>query len=95
MKNKIFSTIITLFLTTSAGFCAQQTRTVAVHDLIIKFTIAMAGVIVASVVIWLGLAVYNKILAGKNISSFDNDVLKTPKTIDDAVKFFIKKNRLK
>ena len=51
----------------------------------------MVGVIVASVVIWLGLAVYNKILAGKNISSFDDDVLKTPKTIDDAVKFFIKK----
>ena len=95
MKNKIFSTIITLFLTTYAGFCAQQTRTVAVHDLIIKFTIAMVGVIVASVVICLGLAVYKQIVAGKNISSVDDDVLQTPKTIDDAVKFFIKKNRLK
>lgn len=86
---------MTLLLTTNAGFCAQQTRTVAVNDLIIKFTVAMVGVIVASVVIWLGLAVYNKILAGKNMESYEDDILKTPKTVDDAVKFFIKKNRLR
>lgn len=95
MKNKIFSTIITLILATNAGFCAQQTRTVAVQDLIIKFSIAMGGVILASIVIWLGLTAYNKIVASKNISTYNDDVLKTPKTTDDAVKFFIKKNRLR
>lgn len=94
MKNKIFSLVITLILTTNAGFCTQ-TRTVAVHDLMIKFVIAMVGVMLASVVIWAGLAIYNKILLGKNPVSSDEEILKTPKTIDEAVKFFISKNRLK
>ncbi len=94
MKNKIFSLVITLILTANAGFCTQ-TRTVAIHDIMIKFIIAMFGVMLASIVIWAGLAIYNKILTGRNPVSNDDEILKTPKTIDDAVKFFINKNRLR
>lgn len=94
MKNKIFSLVITLTLTANAGFCTQ-TRTVAISDLMVKFVIAMVGVMLASVVIWAGLAVYNKILTRKNPVSCDDEILKTPKTIDEAVKFFISKNRLR
>lgn len=94
MKNKIFSLVITLILAANAGFCAQ-TRTVAISDLMIKFVIAMVGVMLASVVIWAGLAIYNKMLIGKKPVSNDEEILKTPKTIDEAVKFFISKNRLR
>jgi hypothetical protein len=93
-KNKIFSLLITLILTANAGFC-EQTRTVAVHDIMIKFVIAMVGVIIASIVIWAGLAIYNKILLNNGTTSHEEDALKSPKTIEDAVKFFITKNRLR
>lgn len=56
----------------------------------------MVGVMLASIVIWLGLTIYNKIRSPKTIAiKNDDDILKTPKTIDEAVKFFISKNRLK
>lgn len=61
----------------------------------IKFVIAMAGVMLASVVIWAGLAVYNKILTRKIQAPSEDEVLKSLKTIDEAVKFFISKNRLR
>lgn len=86
--------MITLILTTNAGFC-EQTRNVAVQELMIKFIIAMVGVMLASVVIWLGLALYNKILMRKIVVTTEDEILKTPKTVEEAVKFFISKNRLK
>lgn len=55
----------------------------------------MVGVMLASIVIWLGLATYNKILESKNITHNEDEILKTPKTIDEAVQFFINKNKLK
>lgn len=94
MTNKIFSLVITLLLTTNAGFC-EQTRNVAVQAIMVKFIIAMVGVMLASIVIWLGLATYNKILESKNITHNEDEILKTPKTIDEAVQFFINKNKLK
>lgn len=80
-------------MTANAGFC-ETARTVAVKDLIIKFTIAMGGVILASIVIWAGLALYNRILFRKPHSA-EEEILKTPRTTDEAIKFFINKNRLR
>lgn len=94
MKNKIFSLVITLILTTNAGFC-EQTRNVAVQAIMVKFIIAMVGVMLASIVIWLGLAVYNKILEKRETVSDEDDSLKTPRTTEEAVKFFIMKNKLR
>ncbi len=94
MKNKIFSLVITLILTTNAGMCTQ-TRSVDIHAIMIKFIIAMVGVMLASIVIWAGLTVYNKILSDKNTDNTDDEILRTPKTVEDAVKFFISKNRLR
>lgn len=94
MKNKLYSLILIILLTINAGFCSQA-RTVAVNDLMIRFVIAMAGVLLASVAIWVGLAIYNKILVrGRKPLTPEEEALKTPKTIDEAVKFFISKNRL-
>jgi hypothetical protein len=56
----------------------------------------MGGVIVASIVIWLGLTIYNKILMrNKRILSEEEEILVTPRTIDEAIKFFVRKNRLR
>lgn len=67
----------------------------SLHSTIIKFLYAMAGVIVSSLLIFGSLTLYNKIF-GRNISlkNSPNDILKTPKTEEDAIIFFIKKNKL-
>lgn len=62
-----------------------------------KFIVTMAGVLISSIVIWAGLAVYNKYFV-KNFSSDsvpDTDNFHTPKTVEEAVTFFIKRNKLK
>ncbi len=98
-----------IILSANAGFCAdavaQHTPALpagtpvkndVLHNAIIKFTITMAGVLLSSVLIWAGLSIYNKFFVKtttRNVSP-DDDILRTPKTIEDAVAFFIKKNKL-
>ncbi len=98
-----------IILSVNAGFCvdavAQHTpaipagtpaKTDVIHNVIVKFAITMIGVILSSVVIWLGLLIYNKFFVKSSIRriSLEDDVLRTPKTIEEAVTFFIKKNKL-
>lgn len=75
---------------------AGQAANTAKHDTIIKFAVAMAGVILSSFVIFAGLWVYNKFFVDKSLFPNDDrdDVLNTPKTVDEAVTFFIKRNKL-
>ncbi len=62
-----------------------------------KFIVTMGGVVISSIVIWAGLSIYNKIISkrGFNKGTLNDDVLNTPKTVEDAVTFFIKRNKLK
>ncbi len=62
-----------------------------------KFIITMVGVLLSSIVIWLGLTIYNKFFVKNRFkqASIEDDTMNTPKTIEEAVTFFIKKNRLK
>lgn len=92
MKNKIILTLFTVLLTANAGFCLP----LSVKSTIIKFSFAMCGVVISSLLIFLGLTVYNKIHSGSKAElSAEEEVLKTPKSKDDAIKFFIRKNRLR
>lgn len=95
MKNKLL--FITLFLTTNAGFCETTARTAVVHSAIIKFALAMLGVLVSSFIIYAGLAIYNKFFVEQRNIKFspEQEILKTPKNIDEAIKFFINKNSIK
>lgn len=95
MKNKIFTTLLTLIiLTANAGYCSA--RSAVVQNIAIKFGLAMVGVVVSSIMIYLILAIYNKIISkNNNLLSENEEILKTPKTVDEAIKFFIYKNRLK
>ena len=94
MKNKLL--LITLFLTTNAGFCETTARNAVVHSALIKFGLAMAGVAISSFVIFAGLTLYNKFFVKTNrFNGVDEEFVKTPKTTEEAIKFFIRKNRLK
>lgn len=100
---------IIYFLTNDIGYCAasaaQTAQTTAntaastaspMHNAIVKFLYAMGGVVISSLLIFGGLTIYNKFFVkNPRYRSPEEDILKTPKTVDDAVVFFLKKNRLK
>lgn len=94
MKNKLL--LITLFLTANAGFCETTARDTVIHSAFVKFGFAMGGVLISSLIIYAGLTIYNKFFV-KSSNSYcsDDELTKTPKTTDEAIKFFIRKNRLK
>ena len=102
----VFAAAIT-FIASQNGFCnsevanqipaiAEQAPDVAKHEAIIKFAIAMAGVMLSSFVIFAGLWIYNKFFVDKSLfpNNDKDDVLNTPKTVEEAVTFFIKRNKL-
>ena len=95
MKNKIFNTFLALiFLTANAGLC-EQTRSAVMHNAIIKFGLAMGGVALSSIIIFAGLTLYNKFFVKQQRPhSLEEEILKTPKTTEEAIKFFINKNKL-
>ena len=95
MKNKIFSTIITfLFLTVNAGWC-DQARNTGISTAITKFALAMGGVVLSSVIISIGLTLYNKFFVQVRRHSIEDEILRTPKSTEEAVRFFIQKNKLR
>lgn len=95
MKNKIFSTIITfLFLTVNAGLC-DQARNTGISTAITKFALAMGGVVLSSVIIYIGLTLYNKFFVQVRRHSIEDEILRTPKSTEEAVRFFIQKNKLR
>ena len=95
LKNKFFQTFLTLiFLTANAGLC-EQTRNAVVQSPIAKFVFAMGGVILSALIIFLGLSVYKKFFGiTQKFNVSEADILKTPKTTQDAIQFFIHKNKL-
>ena len=62
---------------------------------LIKFALAMCGVILSSIVILVGLKIYKKIFVDKrNTNIIKDEILKTPRTTEEAINFFINKNKL-
>ncbi len=75
---------------------AAQTVDQSKSDAIAKFLIAMGGVALSSIVIFLGLTIYNKFFVDKKLFEPNNpdDALNTPKTVEEAVTLYIKRNKL-
>lgn len=91
LKN-IFTVCAVIIITAPAAFCAP----VSIKQTAIKFLFAMGGVALSSFIIFAGLTIYNKFFVGNNYNLTEkDDSLTTPDNIDDAVTFFIKKNKLK
>ena len=61
----------------------------------IKFGKVMLGVVIASVVIYFLLLIWNAVVARSHTSKIVETSLRTPKNINDAIMLFINKNRLK
>lgn len=85
----------------NSGFCtgdiAQHVPApqISMHKAVIKFLKAMGGVALSSFIIYTGLTVYNKFFVASRLDgNSEDDILKTPRSTDEALDFFIKKNKI-
>lgn len=93
---------VVLFVTAQSGFCDAETTLNAKQaadmqkDMITKIVIAALGVAISSIAIWIIGSIYNKFFVDRSLfpSNDKDDVLNTPKTVEEAVAGFIKRNRL-
>lgn len=100
MKNKLFNNfilaiLVVLFSTTNTAY-AHGAKLRAMKPMIEKYAIVMVA-IVASFALYVGLSIYNRLLAMKKLKKFteSNSSLKTPETVENSVTMYITKNRLK
>lgn len=101
LKNKFFQNfilaiLVVLFSTTNFAY-AHGARLRAMKPMIEKYAIVMVAIVVASFVLFIGLSLYNRLLALKQLSKFKdaNTSLKTPESVEDSITMYITKNRLK
>ena len=101
MKNKLFNNfilaiLVVLFSTTNFAY-AHCVRLRAMKPMIEKYAIVMVAIVVASFALYVGLSIYNRLLAMKKLKNFteSNSSLKTPETVENSVTMYITKNRLK
>lgn len=101
MKNKLFNNfilaiLVVLFSTTNTAY-AHGARLRAMKPMIEKYAIVMVAIVVASFTLYVGLSIYNRLLAMKKLKNFteSNSSLKTPETVENSVTMYITKNRLK
>lgn len=110
MKNKFIKysfnlglTALAIVVTANISICTEAVQQAAVpdnsvifHSAVIKFLKAMGGVALSSFIIYAGLTVYNKFFVAPRLDgNSEDDVLKTPHSTDEALTFFIKKNKIK
>lgn len=101
MKNKLFNNsilaiLVVLFSTTNTAY-ANGAKLRAMKPMIEKYAIVMVAIVVASFALYVGLSIYNRLLAMKKLKNFteSNSSLKTPETVENSVTMYITKNRLK
>lgn len=88
--------MLAVFLCTANSAYARslppEVKTIAV-----KFILAMGAVVVFSIIISVGLSLYNRFFVSSQIKDFklSRDSLRTPADKDEAFIMFITKNRLK
>lgn len=97
MKNKFVRILIVLWgviYTSQASYASKITPEMKV---VTKFGLAMCGVAAFSLILYVGLSLYNKFFVSEQIKDFNlrKDSLRTPADKDEAVMMFIAKNRLR
>ena len=98
MKNnlhKILLAVLTVFYTAIPSYAVKLTPEAKV--IATKFGLAMGGVVAFSLVLYIGLSIYNKFFVDEQIKDFNlrKDSLRTPADKDEAVMMYIAKNRLR
>lgn len=84
-------------LYTALPSLAAKTDTHSLKFIATKFGLAMGGVLVFSILLYLGLSIYNKYFVDEQIKDFNlrKDSLRPPRDVDEAIMMFIAKNRMK
>lgn len=95
ISTRIVFSFFAVIFTALPSFASKVTPEVKV--IMTKFGLAMGGVVVFSLILYIGLSLYNKFFVGEQIKDFKlrKDSLRTPADKDEAVMMFIAKNRLK
>ncbi|MBO6180304.1 hypothetical protein IJ674_08020 [bacterium] len=98
MKNnfyRIIMTVMAVLFTAMPSFASKLTP--EMKTVMSKFGLAMGGVVAFSLILYIGLSLYNKFFVGEQIKDFKlrKDSLRTPADKDEAVMMFIAKNRLR
>lgn len=100
----ILSMVILVFVISAHyGFAADITEhtpvaapQISFRRTVIKFLKAMCGVALSSFIIFAGLSIYNKFFVKQKLDgNREDDVLKNSHSIDEALTFFIKQNKIK
>ena len=101
MKNniqyKIFAILVVLFCTTNFAYAKNLTLSPEIKTIIVKFGLAMLGVVLFSILISIGLSLYNRFFVSSYVKDYklNRDSLRTPSDKDEAIAMFITKNRLR
>lgn len=104
MKNKfiikfLFAISVVLLSTTEFVLALEKSPEfkIAMKSMITNFSLAMLGIVFFTVIIFVGLSVYNKFFVASQIKDYNlsKDSLRSPVDKDEAVLMFITKNRLK
>lgn len=92
----MYAISVVILFTADFAYSAPSAKA-AIKTLMTKYSLAMFGVVVFSVLIYIGLTVYNKFFVASQVKDFklSKDSLRTPSDKDEAVMMFITKNRLK
>ncbi len=98
MKNKIYKlymAVSAVFFTALPSFASKVTPEMKI--IMTKFGLAMGGVVAFSLILYIGLSIYNRFFVGEQIKDFKlrKDSLRTPADKDEAVMMFIAKNHLR
>lgn len=98
MKNnfyRIIMTVMAVLFTAMPSFASKLAP--EMKTVMSKFGLAMGGVVAFSLILYIGLSLYNKFFVGEQIKDFKlrKDSLRTPADKDEAVMMFIAKNRLR
>ncbi len=104
MKLRLLILTLIVFGVSQIGFCetpdAVQTAAAPenseLFSALIKFATVMFAVMLSSFAIFVGLSIWNAILNRSRSKTIDYEAtLKEPQSVDEAILFFIQKNKLK
>ncbi len=97
LLNKILMAILAVFFSTANFAFAVDINRAILKAGIIKYSTVLCAIVITSVVLTVGLSVYNRFFVHSQIKDYklNRDSLKAPSDKDEAILMFISKNRLK
>ena len=100
MKNKSYkilvAILVVLFSTTNLAYSAPAVTT-SIKSGIVRLSLAMLGVVAFSVIISIGLSLYNRFFVPSDIKNYkvSKNSLRSPSDKDEAIIMYLAKNKLK